>query len=209
MDPLTSVLPELGRASRVKTIARAGSRPAIGELCVLVGIGALAALAETQLQFSPRIPGHAILRAVLPMSLGLALVPRRGSGLIMSVSGVLSLAGLYLLSAGRVGTGALVSMAALGPLLDLAAGRSVAGWRLYARFALAAAAANLVAFASRTLAAQLMFDTGSGRGFLLHWPTSLVSYLACGVVAGLVSGVCWFRLSPRRNAGASPERGEI
>jgi hypothetical protein len=47
------------------------------EIPLLLLAGAVAALATVFLEFRLRIPGHAIVRAVLPMAAGLALAPLR------------------------------------------------------------------------------------------------------------------------------------
>ena len=52
----------------------------------LMLMGVAAASSATFLNRSLGIPGHAILRIVFPMTLGLALVPRHGGGILMSAS---------------------------------------------------------------------------------------------------------------------------
>src|SRR5262245_22783746 len=56
---------------------------ALGWAC-LVGLGLLAGLASIFLRLRLGVPGHAILRAALPAALGLALVPWRLSGCVVS-----------------------------------------------------------------------------------------------------------------------------
>jgi hypothetical protein len=68
--------------------------------------------------FNLQIPGHAILRAVLPMAIGLALVPRKNGGTVMGVAA---------LGGELPGLGACTSLALLGPMLDLALRSSAAG----------------------------------------------------------------------------------
>ena len=136
----------LQKSSRLPAISGA-ARISAAELACLLACGAMAALAIGLLHLSLRMPGHAILRGVLPMAMGLALVPRRSAGTVMAIgAGVTATA----MSAGQIGSfppTAMLSVLALGPVLDLALlGRS-SGWRLYARFVIAGAVANLLAFA--------------------------------------------------------------
>jgi hypothetical protein len=78
------------------------------------------------------------------------------------------------MSAAHVGTfpaTSMVSILALGPILDFALLGHSSGWRLYLRFAAAGAATNLLAFGS----------------------AALVSFLICGALAGLIGATVWFR----------------
>ena len=69
----------LRTASRLPTLS-SEAKVSAAELATLLACGALAALAIGLLHLQFRVPGHAILRAVLPMAFGLALVPRRSAG---------------------------------------------------------------------------------------------------------------------------------
>jgi uncharacterized membrane protein YgcG len=201
--------PSLRVASRLPAIARTAN-VSVAEFACLFVCGGLAALAIGLLHPAIRVPGHAILRGALPMAMGLALVPRRSAGIIMAIgAGAASVA----MSAAHVGvfpTTSMLSVLALGPVLDLALlGKSV-GWKLYLRFAAAGAVANLLAFALRIAGLQLGIETGghggggggggngmgggSGGGQLINFGwMALVSFLICGALAGLVSGAVWFR----------------
>src|SRR5262245_10419602 len=106
-------------ASRVPSLARPGRAVSVAEVAVLVFLGAAAAGAATLHHLQLRIPGHAILRSVFPMALGMALVPRRLSGSIMAGS-ALATALLLQLGGAEGGPGAITSLALTGPLLDLA-----------------------------------------------------------------------------------------
>src|SRR6476660_8387851 len=106
-------------SSRVPSISRAAGI-SVAELACLLACGALAAAAVGLLHLSVRVPGHAILRGTLPMATGLAFVPRRWAGIITSIgAGVTATA----MSAGQIGSfqsTAMLSVLALGPVLDLA-----------------------------------------------------------------------------------------
>jgi hypothetical protein len=145
-----------------------------------------------------RVPGHAILRAVLPMALGLALVPRRSGGIVMATGAGATAALMLMNGIGRFQPGALMSLLALGPILDTALMGRPAGWRLYARFIAAGVGANSAAFATRFAIAFLGIRLQGGRQFMDFWQTALGSFVVCGAVAGLVSAALWFRLSSRR-----------
>ena len=119
------------------------------ELGILFGLGAIAAAATVLLDLRLRLPGHAILRATLPMALGLAMVPRRYAGISMSCGALVTL--LLLAAAGNrlPGGGATTSLLLTGPLLDCALQRAREGWQIYAGFAIAGLASNGCAFLLR------------------------------------------------------------
>ena len=79
--------PQIGLkdSSRLPSISRSTSITA-AELACLIVCGAIAALAVGLLHLQIRVPGHAILRGAFPMAPGIALVPRRGAGLIMAIA---------------------------------------------------------------------------------------------------------------------------
>jgi hypothetical protein len=187
--------PQLGLrdSSRVPVISRS-ARISVTELACLLAFGTLAALTVGLLHLSFQVPGHAILRGVLPMSMGLAFVPRRWAGIIMSIgAGVTATA----MSAAQLGTfpaTAMLSVLALGPVLDLALLGGSKGWRLYARFVAAGAAANLLALALKLVGVQLSIEMAGGGQFLrFSRPVLLASYVMCGALAGLIGAAACFR----------------
>jgi hypothetical protein len=144
-----------------------------------------------------RIPGHSILRTVLPFLLGLALVPRAGSGSIMSFGAGIS-AGVLALFDQRNGLGSMTSLVLLGPALDLAVTNARANWLLYVRFAAAGLFVNLAAFAVKMSAKTFEINLGGGRELTSWLSVAAISYPLCGLVAGLLSGLVWFHWSPRK-----------
>src|SRR6478752_6707545 len=85
---LAAVLaPQIGLkdSSRLPSLSRTAAITA-AELACLLLCGALAALAVGLFHLQLRIPGHAILRGAFPMAMGLALVPRRGAGMMMAIA---------------------------------------------------------------------------------------------------------------------------
>jgi hypothetical protein len=192
----------LREATRLGWLVSDDERTRLAEVASLVACGVVAAIASQWLDFHLRIPGHAILRIVFPMALGLALVPRRGAGTIMGASGLLS--GLALravpFAGGGLSIGALTSLTLTGPLLDLSLRRAKGGWRLYAGFALAGLASNAAALLARGGAKLAGLERLGTRPFMEWLPQAAVSYLLCGLAAGVLSGLIWFhgrhKLSP-------------
>src|SRR6185436_5819465 len=119
------------------------------------------------------VPGHSILRSVIPLALGLALVPRKFAG---SVMGCAALATVLLqgLSRGAPGWGSATSLVLTGPVLDLAVRHARSGRSVYLALVVGGTAANLAAFAVR-LGAKLFFHDGS-RPLAAWWPEAIVTY---------------------------------
>jgi hypothetical protein len=204
MPPL-ALTPNQGllEASRLRTLVRGGERATWVELATLTALGLCAALASTLLDFKLRIPGHAILRAIVPMSLGLALVPRHYAGSVMTATALLGVLGLSAWGMSHGGSGAWTSLLLTGPMLDVAARGARPGWRLYLGFSLAGLASNLVALTVRAGTKVLGWEHGGNRPFQEWWPQAIGTYAACGLVAGLLSALFWFHLAsePHDQAG--------
>jgi hypothetical protein len=189
-------------ASRLPVLSRPEGRLTARELAVLLATGAVAALAAAGPDFHLRIPGHAILRAVFPMALGMALVPRRGGGLIMGGSALATAFACRLSGAAGLGAGTMTSLSLTGPLLDLALWRMRRGWQLYLGFILAGLASNLIALLARGgLKLLVPSDSPGGHAIEVWWRSAMVTYPLCGIVAGLVSAAVWFQI---RNQSAGP-----
>ena len=167
------------------------------ETLVLLGCGIVAAVGVLLIEFSLKLPGHAILRAVPPLALGLSLVPRRGAGTVMGI-GALATTGVILGAGwGEKGHGATVSLALIGPVLDLAMRSSTGGKRIYGAFISAGMVANLAAFAFQ--AGSKYFGWGGGGKPLAAWlPLAIVTYTAFGAAAGLLSAAICFRWNDRQ-----------
>lgn len=183
-------------ASRFRNITSDKFR--LADLGLLLGLGFVAAVATT-LDWKLRLPGHAILRTVLPLALGLALVPRRGSGFLLSGSAGVGALGLLAAGWPGAGVGAVTSLMLAGPLLDLAGSLSRRGWHIYLSFAAAGLAANVAAFAVRWAAKTGGGGRAGSRLLAEWWPQAIGSYAVCGLVAGLIAAAICFRASsPRR-----------
>lgn len=212
----------LRSSGRLPTLARAEGMSWL-ELLTLVLIGAGAAALSLSLRdFGLRIPGHAILRSIFPMALGLAIVPRRFGGSVMGGSALMTGLLLQATGFGRTGAGALASLFLTGPLLDLALRGARSGWRLYLGFVLAGLSSNLIAFAVQA-STRLMGSGGGGggggrgggmgagmglggRGDPDWWILASISFPLCGLVAGFVSALVWFHFRGRTQRAANEPR---
>ncbi len=196
MDVLQLPLhPGLCSTTRLGLIVSDEVTVTVRDWLVLLTAGILAACASTFLDLHIRgIPGHAILRVVFPMAMGLALVPRRGAGTVMGGSALVT--GVVFRMCGfkgeELGLGALTSLVATGPLLDWTLRRANGGWRQYVAFAIAGLASNLLALTVRGTAKAVGWER-SGTRPLFEWLLQAsVTYVACGLLAGLLSGAVLF-----------------
>ncbi|HKD38251.1 MAG TPA: hypothetical protein VKB78_15665 [Pirellulales bacterium] len=188
----------LGQTRRINPMSCAGENVSELGVAALCLAGAIAAVAVVAFTPALHIPGHAILRAALPMVCGIAAVPRRMAGSIMAASAAAT-AGVFSMSGwGNWQPAAVVALCAFGPAIDLAlAGRSKGGWLLYLRFALAGVLANSTAFVLRGGIA--LFGLNSSRPhFIARFDLGVfLSFAACGAIAGLLAAVVCFRTSPK------------
>jgi hypothetical protein len=199
-----SIHPGLAGNSRVPTLASEGQRSHVTAMVVLLGAGVSATLATVMLDFSLRLPGHAVLRAVFPMAFGLALAPRRMGGAVMGVGALGSLLMIKGSGLGSIGLGATTSLLLTGPLLDVALWRARRGWRLYLAFATAGLASNLVALTIRAGAKFGGLDHLTARPLAAWWFQAVGTYALCGVLAGLISAIVWFQFSNARQSETEP-----
>jgi len=168
------------------------------DLLILVSSGVLAAACSTFVKLHLSIPGHAILKVILPMCLGYAAAPRRSAGTIMGVSALVStifFRGLFSMEPG-LGIGSFTSLILFGPVLDLFARslqRPVSAW-----FHLAAAGliTNAGAFFVRGSFKIFGRDDAVQKIFTVWLSTAYASYAICGLLAGLICGVIFFRAKP-------------
>jgi hypothetical protein len=162
-------------------------------ICLLTG--SLAAAIVHYLDFSLRIPGHAILRSVVPVMLGLALAPRRMSGTLIA-SSALTTSWLLRSPGHGAGMGALTSLIVIGPVLDACLWEARSGRGVWFRCALAGLITNFSAFVIRMGGKWTGWELGI-RPVSQWWSYALFTYLVCGLVAGLLAGAISFRLTPR------------
>ena len=182
----------------MRSIGRLNGDVSTIEVATLVLLGVTAAVLSAYVRIGLKIPGHAIVLAVLPMAFGFAIVPRQLAGTAMSASALLTAALLSVSGARYLGGGAMMSLTAVGPLLDLALARARGGWRLYLGFVLAGLAANMLAFSVRGGSKLLQLDAKGTRLFADWLSQAAVTYVLSGAIAGLVSAACWFRMRHTR-----------
>ncbi len=209
-SPVLSIHPGLADSSRLPVLAQQRQQSKLAITLLLLGAGVSAALATAMLHLGLRIPGHSIIRAVFPMAFGLALAPRRMGGMTMGAGALGSALLIKTCGFAVIGVGAMTSLVLTGPLLDAALWRAGRGWRLYLAFALAGLTSNLAALAARAGTKLVGLDHLAGRPLGEWWLQSVVTYPVCGLLAGLISAMVWFRFSPSAKTnngqnGISPE----
>ena len=195
--------PGLASAGRVPHVPATGRVLGVAEVAVLLLCGAGAALISAYARLSLGIPGHAIIRSVFPMALGLALVPRRGAGFCMGSGALATVFCLRFLGLPQSGVGATTSLVLTGPLLDIALMGAASGWRLYLGFVSAGLVSNLVALVVRGGAKELLPLPLAGRPFAEWLAQAAFTYPLCGALAGLISSLpsgfdCEFAACRRR-----------
>jgi hypothetical protein len=144
-----------------------------------------------------RVPGHAILKAALPLACGLAFVGRPWSGTIAAVSALATAALFLVLGIGHLQTAALVSLLALGPAMDWSRRSDAKGHDLLLRFAFAGLMANMLAFVTRWGVAWLSTDGWHPLNFQHVAYGAFCSFALCGLAAGLLCAVFCYRSSEK------------
>lgn len=164
------------------------------ELAALIVFGIVATSCIAFFQTPIRMPGHAILKACLPLAIGLRFVPRPGAGTIMSSAAMLTAAVYLTAGVGHLQPAAMTALLAIGPAVDWAARRSQTFTISYlVRFALAGLIANMLAFAARWGLAFFQADGPLPVYMRDMLGFAFVSFAACGALAGLLCGVIRFR----------------
>lgn len=110
----------LAAAGRFPSLARPRQRISSAELLLLFLCGAANAAAVGFAKLGLRIPGHAIVLAVLPIAFGLSLAPRHLAGSAMSAGALGTASLLSAFGATTYGSGAVVSLCLIGPMMDVA-----------------------------------------------------------------------------------------
>ena len=186
----------LTAAARVPSLARSQRISAV-EVLLLLMSGAAAAATVGMAKLGLGIPGHSIVLAALPLAFGMAVAPRRLAGSVMSAGALGTAWMLRATGVASYGSGSLVSLCLLGPMMDLALRRVGSGWRLYGALVLSGVAANVLALGSRAAAKIVGLDLAGARPFDSWWLQAMVTYTLSGVVAGLLGAFCWFHLNER------------
>ncbi len=187
-------------ASRLPVTARPGAPVRTRDVAVMVIMGAITATVASFVRLRLGIPGHAIILSVLPISAGLAVVPRHGTGTVISLTafGTMTLFKALAWPVGG-GVGAVASMLAAGPAFDLVLARAT-GWRLHIGFLVAGIAANLIALVARGGLKLLSIQPLVGRPFSEWFSYAIVTYPVSGAVAGLLCALVMFRVTRGRRS---------
>jgi hypothetical protein len=157
-------------------------------------------MATAWLPLALRIPGHAILKRAAPIILGVAAVPRPFAGGIAGAGAAATLGIFLAAGVGHVHAAAATSLLAIGPAIDLAIlGLPRKPASVYLRFAIAGLGANLLAFLVRWGTAAFGLDGVQPHRMSQFGVGALASFALCGILAGLLSAVVFFRNSADRS----------
>ena len=200
LEAVLGVNEGLASAGRLRALTRAGQRISLLEFAALMTCGMFAAIAAAIIETPWQIPGQSIVQSVVPMALGLALVPRRAAGSVMGVGSALTVACLRTGGFHGIGFGAMTSLFLTGPMLDVAVWSARGGWRLYVRIIVAGLATNVLALVIRLAAKVLSGDLSGGRRLAGWLPQAIWTYPLCGVIAGLIGAMAWFHWASRQAA---------
>jgi hypothetical protein len=203
--PIREALLDSTRFPRLPLRSSAVDRAEALEIGWLVAMGVAAAAVTSALDFGLRLPGHAILRSVPLMAIGLATVPRRNGGWLLGLGALLGLAGLW--TAGRTmpGLGSGTSLVLIGPMLEWALRGASDGWRVYLSFAMAGLGSNWAALLVRATPKVLGLEGGRGQSLGRWLPWAVLTYTACGLLAGLLSAWIGFRARTRADSPHRPQ----
>ena len=193
----------LGSSGRLPSIASSGKAVTLAELCFLLMMGVATAVVSMFVKPGLHIAGSNIVFVVFTMSFGLAMVPRRGAASAMGLGAMASAGAFCMLWTTKLGFGAATSLALTGFLIDLALYGARNGREIYIRLIAAALAANGAAFLIRAGAKLFLIGgggggAGAGKPFHVWVYPAVVTYLICGLVAGVISAAVWFRFAAER-----------
>jgi hypothetical protein len=184
MPPTFANPPRQHKGVEPITLRHAGDRISAAEVGILLASGAVATLTMALVHLSIRVPGHAILKPVLPLAFGLAFVARSAAGSLAGIGALASAIVLLVGGWGEVHVSALTGLVLLGPALDLAERGAHRGTEFILRGAAAGLVVNLAALGVKLLAAPLGWESGGGRGFATVWPLGIFTFAICGMLAG-------------------------
>lgn len=188
----------LADALRFPSVTRIREKITALDVALLFLFGVASAAAVGFIRTGFRFPGNAILWAMLPMVMGLAIAPRRNAGFIMGTGAVSGAAVLTAFNFAHYGSGAFVSLCLLGPAIDFVLKKAARGYRLYIGLVLAGIVTNLAALFSRGAGKLLGLDLGT-RPFGTWYLQASMTYAICGAVAGLLAAFCFFHLRKRQS----------
>jgi|APSaa5957512622_1039677.scaffolds.fasta_scaffold01129_2 hypothetical protein len=184
-------------ASRLTGVLGHGlDRVRLTEMLLLCGLGVSAGLVRCLVRTHLHLPGHSILFIVLPTAAGVAISRRQGAGTAIGLSALGTGAFLNCFCPVKpIGIGALTSLAATGVFLDVALAWARRPAHVYFACIVAACGSSALAFAVRAVTKQLGLQPGyhPAARMAIWAPRAMVTYLICGLVAGLLSAFVCFR----------------
>lgn len=173
------------------------SRAAISEVLFLLGLGLLAGLVRCYADLRLGVPGHSIVLIMLPVAVGVAATRRRGAGTVTSASALATVAAVSCFPVKvSIGLGAVVSLFAAGPALDIWLSVLRRRRSVYTACVLAGVSANLVALCAkigvRTVGLYPGIQAAAFFDLWIHRAT--ITYPLCGAVAGLLAAAVCFTM---------------
>ena len=165
------------------------------EFLLLLGLGVVTGLVRCLVDLRLGVPGHSILLVVLPIAVGVAATRRRGAGTVTSASALATVAVVSCLPVKvSIGVGALASLCATGPALDIWLTVLRRRRAVYTACVAAGVSSNLLALGVKIAirAAGLYPGIQAAAFFKLWLHRATITYPLCGAVAGLLAaGVCF------------------
>lgn len=196
MTPL-ALHPGLSSQSRWWPGERAGFRA--WEIVALLLCGVTAVAVAQYVKWPVRqMPGHAIVNAMLPLALGLALVPRYGAGGIMSASAGVTVLLLKFVGHSHLGMGAITSACLTGLVLDATLWVARRGAWVYLGFILAGLLTNLAAMFMRGMPKYIGWDALDDRPWTAWLAQATFTYPFFGLLAGLICATIFFSTRAQR-----------
>lgn len=201
MRPL-ALHPGLSSHTRILPGERTSLR--MRELAFLFLCGAAAIVVAEYVKLPiKQMPGKAILQTMIPLAIGLAVVPRYGAGSTMSLAGLLTYLTLRGTTDINIGVGSMTSALVTGLCLDVLLLRVQRGVWLYLGFVLAGLSSNLIAMLARGTAKIGNFDDLFDRPWEVWRQQAIITYPLFGILAGLICAAVFFSLR-RRDANKKP-----
>lgn len=162
------------------------------KLATLLLIGIITGICSSQIKLSLGIPGHSIIKIIIPLSFGIALVPLKSAGSIMGLAGVFTVFFSELLfGKNGTGTGGYTSLVFAGFFLDLTLSYANNGWKLYSGLMISGLLSNLIALCVRS--GFKSFSKINMIDFNTWFEIAAITYPVCGLIAGFISALLVFK----------------
>lgn len=199
----------LSARSRAATLTVAcDNRAAIVQVLLLLGLGLLTGLVRCFVDLSLGVPGHSIVLIMVPVAFGVAATRRRGAGTVTSASALATVAAVGCLPVRvSMGVGAIVSLFAAGPALDIWLS-TLHRRHVYTACVAAGVSANLVALCAKIgLRTAGLYPGIQAAAFFDLWlHRATITYPLCGAVAGLLAAAVCFSMRDRTDQAPDAAR---